>query len=79
MTEEQAGLIEALKSLGLTATAEDVQAAIRELLPDRLGRNRPGGSGEESFPSIEGKEVSAFARPGEGRSKRISHKRQITK
>jgi hypothetical protein len=34
VTEEDAELIEALKSLGLTATAEEVQAALRELYPD---------------------------------------------
>ncbi len=33
VTEEQAELIESLKSLGLTATGEDVQAALRELFP----------------------------------------------
>ena len=34
VTEEDAELIEALKSLGLTATAEEVQAALKELYPD---------------------------------------------
>ena len=34
VTEEQAELIEALKSLGLTAAAEDVEAVLRELYPD---------------------------------------------
>jgi hypothetical protein len=34
VSEEQAELIEALKSLGLTASAEEVQAVIQELYPD---------------------------------------------
>ena len=34
VTEEDAELIEALKSLGLTATAEEVQAALGQLYPD---------------------------------------------
>jgi hypothetical protein len=33
ISEEQAELIEALKSLGLTATAEEVQATVGELFP----------------------------------------------
>ena len=34
VTDEQAELIAALKSLGLTATAEDVLAALRDLYPN---------------------------------------------
>ena len=34
ITEEQAELVEALKSLGMTAAAEDVQTAMRELYPN---------------------------------------------
>ena len=34
ITEEQAELVEALKSLGLTVSGEEVQAAVRELYPD---------------------------------------------
>jgi len=34
MTEEQAELVEALKSLGLTVSGEEVQAVVRELYPD---------------------------------------------
>jgi hypothetical protein len=34
VSEEQAELVEALKSLGLTVVAEEVQAVMRELYPD---------------------------------------------
>lgn len=34
ITEEQAELVEALRSLGLTATAEEVQTVMRELFPN---------------------------------------------
>lgn len=37
ITEEQAELVEVLKSLGLTVSAEDVQSAMRELFPSGSG------------------------------------------
>ena len=42
VTEEHAELIESLKSLGLTATAEEVQAASKELYPDGTAGIQPG-------------------------------------
>ena len=47
-------MIESLKSLGLTATAEDVAGGPAGTLPGWLGRHRPGRSRAASVPATEG-------------------------
>jgi hypothetical protein len=55
VTEEQAELIESLKSLGLTATSEDVQAALRELFPNGPAGIEQGEVVRKVFLHLRGK------------------------
>ena len=55
VTEEQAELIEALKSLGLTVDAEEVQSAIEELYPNGIAGIDQGEVVRRVFLQLMGK------------------------